>query len=154
MAWPDLSILRMPLIIDILYDQGKLSNHSFSFFFTKNPGQEGSAIVLGGVNNKYAASTFKYYSLVSQKFWQIQMSDIIFNGSSYKTTNSLYSIVDTGTSLIAGPMKIVDRMLSGFGPGPQKQVDCSTLSKQPNLVFKFGIDSYTLKPEDYIIKVT
>ena len=45
-------------------------------------------------------------------------------------------------------------MTKGFGPGRQKQVDCSTLPTLPNLEFKFGSDNYVLKPEDYILKVT
>lgn len=39
MAWPSMSVVGMPLIFDILYQQGKIANNSFSMFFTKNPGQ-------------------------------------------------------------------------------------------------------------------
>lgn len=110
--------------------------------------------MLGGVNNKYAASTFKYYSLSSKNYWMLVMNDIVFNGSSYKTGTSAGAIIDTGTSVLAGPTKVIERMTAGFGPGAQKQVDCSTISKLPNLVLKFGVDSYTIKPEEYILKIT
>lgn len=82
------------------------------------------------------------------------MSDIVFNGSSYKNSSNLAAIIDTGTSVIIGPAATVQRMTAGFGPGAQKQVDCATISKLPNLTFKFGLDSYVVKPEDYILKIT
>lgn len=65
-------------------------------------------MVLGGVNNNYADGNFKYYPLVSQTYWLLNMSDIVFNGTSYKTSNTLYAIIDTGTSVIAGPTKVVN----------------------------------------------
>jgi len=81
------------------------------------------------------------------------MDDIVFNGTSYKVGNNLVGIIDTGTSVLVGPTKVVEKMTAGFGPGKEKQVDCSTLPSLPNLEFKFGGDSYILKPEDYILQV-
>jgi len=86
-------------------------------------------------------------------YWLLDMTDVIFNGTSYKVSPDLVGIIDTGTSVIVGPTDVVDRMTAGFGPGKQKQVDCSQLSKLPLLEFKFGSDSYVLRPEDYILQV-
>lgn len=61
------------------------------------------------------------------------MTDIVFNGTSYKTKPDLLGIVDTGTSVIVGPTDVVDRMTAGFGPGKQKQVECSQLPNLPKL---------------------
>lgn len=59
------------------------------------------------------------------------MDDIVFNGTSYKQ-GSLQAIIDTGTSVIAGPTAVIEKMTAGFGPGKQKQVDCSQLNSFPN----------------------
>ena len=54
MAWPSISVNGLPLIFDLLVQQGQITgNNSFSFYLTKVPGSNGSAIVLGGVNRKY-----------------------------------------------------------------------------------------------------
>lgn len=55
MAWPAISVEHCPLIFDLLYQQGQVSGNSFSFYLTKKAGQEGSALVLGGVNTAYAS---------------------------------------------------------------------------------------------------
>lgn len=133
MAWPSISVDNLPLIFDLLYKQGRVEGNSFSFYLTKKAGQNGSALVLGGVNAKYAASSFKYYPLKYHNYWIIDMTDLIFNGTSYKVSQDLVGIIDTGTSVIVGPTAVVEKMTAGFGPGKQKQVDCSTLPHLPQL---------------------
>jgi cathepsin D len=155
MGWPAISVGKMPLVFDLLYQQGKVSGNSFSFYLTKKAGQDGSALILGGADNKYAVEDFKYYPLKSENYWTLQMTDIIFNGSSYKTPGAdLIAIIDTGTSVLAGPTKVVEDMTKGFGPGKEKQVDCNSIPTFPNLTIQFGSDSFILKPQDYILQVT
>lgn len=144
MAWPSISVDNLPLIFDLLYKQGRVDGNSFSFYLTKKPNQNGSALILGGVDMKYAAGDFNYYPLKMHNYWALQMEDVIFNGTSYKTTPDLLGIIDTGTSVIVGPTKVVEEMTAGFGPGKQKQVDCNAIPHLPNLEFKFGQDSYVL----------
>ena len=86
-------------------------------------------------------------------YWGLAMDDIIFNGTSYKTGN-LLGIIDTGTSVIVGPTKVVENMTKAFGTGKQKQVDCSIVPSLPTLDFIFSGDKYSLKGEDYILKVS
>lgn len=122
---------------------------------TKKAGEDGSSLVLGGVDQKYYTGDFKYYDLKMENYWLLEMTDIVFNGTSYKVAGQdLLGIIDTGTSVIAGPKKVVDEMTKGFGPGREKQVDCDTLSTLPKLSFSFGGDAYELEPEDYILQIT
>ena len=152
MAWPRISVNGLPLIFDLLVQQGQVVGNSFSFYLTRIPGSNGSALVLGGVNTKYYTGEFKYYPLKSTDYWQIAMDDLIFNGTSYKVGN-LIGIVDTGTSVLVGPTKVVEEMTKAFGSGKQKQVDCSIVPSLPNLDFIIGGDTYTLKGKDYILQV-
>ncbi len=152
MAWPSISVNGLPLIFDLLVQQKQISGNSFSFYLTRVAGSNGSALVLGGVNTKYYTGEFKYYPLKMTNYWAIAMDDLIFNGTSYKVGN-LLGIVDTGTSVLVGPTKVVENMTKAFGAGKEKQVDCATVPNLPDLVFKIGGDSYTLKGKDYILEV-
>jgi cathepsin D len=152
MAWPAISVDHCPLIFDLLYQQKQVEGNSFSFYLTKKAGEEGSSLVLGGVNSAYATEAFRYYKLKMQNYWIIEMSDVVFNGTSYKN-GTASAIIDTGTSVIAGPKHVIDKMTAAFGPGKEKQVDCATIDKLPELSFSFGGDKYALKGSDYILQV-
>lgn len=152
MAWPAISVNRCPLIFDLLVEQGQVEGNSFSFYLTRKAGQAGSALVLGGVNTAYASGPFKYYDLKMKNYWSIAMDDLIFNGTSYKV-GDLLGIVDTGTSVLVGPTKVVEQMTKNFGPGKEKQVDCATVPNLPKLEFKIGGDSYVLEGKDYILEI-
>lgn len=71
MAFPAISVLGMTPVYQAMYEQGLVATNSFSFALTSTPGQEGSKLVLGGVNPAYAASEFDYYPLVSETYWMI-----------------------------------------------------------------------------------
>lgn len=152
MAWPAISVNGLPLIFDLLVKQGKIEGNSFSFYLTRVPSSNGSALVLGGVNTKYYTGDFKYYPLSMTLYWGIAIDDIVFNGTSYKTGNIL-GIVDTGTSVIVGPTKVVDQMTKAFGTGKEKQVDCALVPNLPTLDFIIGGDKYSLTGKDYILEV-
>jgi len=153
MAWPQISVDNLELIFDLLVKQKKVEGNSFSFYLTKKPGQDGSALVLGGINKKYYTGDFKYYDLSMTLYWGLDMDDIIFNGTSYKVKNRLLGIVDTGTSVIVGPSKVVDEMTKAFGKGREKQVDCALVPTLPTLDFVIKGDKYTLTGKDYILQV-
>lgn len=51
---------------------------SFAFYYTDKFGGEGSALTLGGVDPKLAASPFKYYPLEMADFWVIRMNNVTF----------------------------------------------------------------------------
>lgn len=108
---------------------------------------------MGGVNPKYAKGAFKYYNLKSLLYWNIDLDDIIFNGTSYKVQSNLLGIIDTGTSVIVGPSKVVENMTKAFGAGKEKQVNCSIIDTLPKLEIKIGGDSYILGGRDYILEV-
>jgi cathepsin D len=154
MAWPAISVDGVPLIFDLLFQQGQVSSNSFSFYLTKVAGTNGSSLVLGGVNEAYASSSWKYYNLKSKNYWLLDLADITFNGTSYKPkTGDLNAIIDTGTSIMAGPKATVDKMLAAFGAGKEKQVNCSIVSSLPQFVFTFGSDKFVLTGDDYVLKV-
>lgn len=152
MAWPQISVNGLPLIFDLLFNQKEVDGNSFSFYMTKVAGSNGSALVLGGVNKKYYTGEFTYYNLSMTAYWGINIDDIIFNGTSYKVGNIL-GIVDTGTSVLIGPKKVVAEMTAAFGTGREKQVDCSTVSSLPTLDFIIGGTKWSLTGKDYILEI-
>lgn len=69
---------------------------------------------------------------------------------------ALSGIVDTGTSVLVGPTKIVNQIKSilGVGTGALPIVDCSKRASLPNIEFTIGGDVYSLTAYDYVLEVS
>lgn len=60
---------HIPPVFNVLLDQGLVTDPSYSFYLTRQPGSAGSSLVLGGVNTDYATEDFKYYDLTHETYW-------------------------------------------------------------------------------------
>lgn len=147
LAFDSISVNHVEPIFYALVRQKLLSDASFSFFLTKEAGEAGSQLVLGGVDPAYAKSEFKYYDLTMENYWFIDMAGLSLG--SYSTQDNLHAIVDSGTSVIVGPKAIIDEMTAQL----PSSLDCSKLDTYPDLTFTIGQDDYVLKPAEYILNI-
>jgi hypothetical protein len=147
LAFDSISVNHVEPIFYSLVRQHQVQDASFSFYLTKKPNQEGSQLIMGGVENQYARSPFKYYDLVMLNYWLIRMTSLSFGD--FKIDENLMAIVDTGTSVIVGPKDIVNKIISQFPP----KIECANIDTYPNLVFTIGQDLYTIEPINYILNV-
>jgi len=67
-------------------------------------------MVLGGIDEKYAAGPFSYVDLAEEDYYLFTLDDIFVGKNSYKVPN-MRAIVDTGTSVIAGTANWILKLL-------------------------------------------
>ena len=150
MGWPALSVNKMKPVFFEFFDQGLISDKSYSFYLSRG-GVEGSSLVLGGVNTAYATTEFKYYPLLADTYWVIALQDVLVNGKSVRPAGvALKGIVDTGTSVIVGPKDLIGNITAQL----PSTIDCNNFSQYPTLTFTIGTETYDLTPEFYILKIT
>lgn len=104
-------------------------------------------MVLGGVEDKYAKSAWKYYDLKMENYWLIDMSTISIGN--YTTSDNLSAIVDSGTSVIVGPKAMIAEMTKEL----PSSLDCTKLDTYPDLTITLGQDDFILSPQEYILNV-
>lgn len=148
MAWQAIAEDNVTPVFQYMYKQGLVADNSFSFYLTPNADENGSVLVLGGVNENYSNGSFNYVTLSSETYWQIPI-DGVKAGSFSKS--SLQGIVDTGTSLLVGPTSVVDDLTKVIGT---VATDCSNISSLPTITFTLGGVEYPLTGEDYVLKIT
>ena len=148
MAWPSIATDDVETVFEYLYKEGVVEDNSFSVLLTADSDEDGSVLVLGGVNEDYANGSFSYVTLSSQSYWQIPI-DGVKVGSYSKS--GFQGVVDTGTSLLVGPTSICDDLADEIG---EVKSDCSNIDSLPTLTFTLGGTEYKLEGSDYVLKVT
>mmetsp|Transcript_1096 Transcript_1096/g.2024 ORF Transcript_1096/g.2024 Transcript_1096/m.2024 type:complete len:554 (+) Transcript_1096:84-1745(+) len=147
LGFKDLSMGSHFNIIDDLTDSGQLPQGMFTVFLTDDGNSE---ITFGGYRPESLASDVVWAPVTRESYWQVGVEDITFDG--VKTglcgPNGCQVAVDTGTSMLAGPTNLVDKLSNGIGA----REDCSNFASLPNVGFKIGSNILNLSPDDYMDK--
>jgi len=143
-----------------LLKQKLVTEPLFSVWLSKDPrGQNGGQLFFGGVSKDYYIGDISYVPLTEETYWQFQVADILYGGASqgYCPTGGCKAIADTGTSLIAGPTKLINELNRKLGAiniinGESIFPSCANVWKLPNVTFTIGSKKYDLSPLDYVVQ--
>jgi cathepsin D len=150
LSFSHLSINKESNFLDMLFSQGKIKRKVFSFYFNKHDEQM-SQIHIGGYNNKHIQGEIFYSPVISTNYWEIKLDDIHFGDMKLNICKqiSCTAIVDTGTSMIAGPSSLIE-VLESLS---QVDVNCGNYNVLKNLKFEINGALFNLDPEFYVIKI-
>jgi hypothetical protein len=86
-------------------------------------------------------------------YWATSVAYISVGGTPQPGTENVIGVIDSGTSLIAGPPAIVNPIIAQVNAS----ADCSNLSALPNISFAMnvsgGLAQFELTPEDYTVRI-
>ncbi|KAG2387185.1 hypothetical protein C9374_001517 [Naegleria lovaniensis] len=151
MAFPQIAVDGVTPVFNNMMQQGLLEKNLFSFYMTKNPQSVSSALILGGVNEKYYSGPITYIPVQQQSYWLMYMDDVALNGQNMQLCYpACAAIADTGTSLIAATPDIMNPILNSI----QVNEDCSNIDSNPSVTFILSGKSFTLTPRDYVLKIS
>jgi hypothetical protein len=149
LGWDSISVDGVKTPFHNLVDSGVLAEPVFAFYLGNN--QPGS-LVLGGVDKSHYTGDFTYVNLSSEDYWSIAMDDLKVGGTSMSSVKK--AIVDSGTSLLAGPVDDVKALAQKVGAtaiiNNEYSIACDGSS--PDIVFTIDGKDYTFTKEDYTIK--
>mmetsp|Transcript_25122 Transcript_25122/g.74707 ORF Transcript_25122/g.74707 Transcript_25122/m.74707 type:complete len:594 (+) Transcript_25122:92-1873(+) len=144
LGFKDLSMGEHFNIVDDLNDAGQMPGNQFAVFLTDDGASE---ITFGGYKPENIASDIVWANVVRESYWQVGVEDITFNGKDTGLCDGGCQVaVDTGTSMLAGPSDLVDKLTGKLGA----KEDCSNMASLPNLGFRIGDRVLNLSPEDYM----
>ena len=142
LAYNSISVDGLPTFMD----QTNLKDKSFSFYLHNNPDE--SYMVIPGMDTE-GYTAIQSHPVVEKKYWALAMSSIkkgdkVIDASNYK------AVIDSGTSLIAGPKALVADLIEGI----TIESDCSNLATQPTLTITIDNQEYPLTADDYVMKLS
>jgi len=143
LGWESISVDGVRTPVQALMASGQLAEPVFAFFLGDNVAGE---LVFGAVDEKHYTGDFTYVPLQSESYWQITLDGLKLNDARIGSTPC--AIVDSGTSLMAGPTADVKAVADALSLtsvlGKEYMVDCSKLYKL----------AYTIAGKDYVLDQT
>lgn len=134
-----------------LVRSGQLEKPEFAFYLGN---LEEGELVLGGSNPKHFEGKAINIPLIAETYWEVALGGITV-GTQSIGQNTTRAIVDSGTSLLAGPTRDVKRIAQLVGATPlvagEYAIDCDKIHTAPSITFKLGSGVFVLDPVDYIL---
>uniref|UniRef100_A0A8C6E0A0 Peptidase A1 domain-containing protein n=1 Tax=Moschus moschiferus TaxID=68415 RepID=A0A8C6E0A0_MOSMO len=154
--YPNISVFGGIPVFDNLKNQSAISEPVFAFYWSKNK-WEGSVVMFGGVDKSYyweRGSSGETQSDLDACFIALSLS-ISMKRKVIACSGSCEAVVDTGTSLILGPTRLVNNIqkLIGATPrGSKHYVSCFAINSLPSIIFTINGITYPVPARAYIRK--
>ena len=153
LAFPILSVNKVPPVFQNLVSQGLVKDAQFAFFLG-NSEAEGGELTLGGTDPNHYTGGFTWVPLKANTYWEITLGGLNVAGKSYVPAGGNNAIVDSGTSILTGPSDVVKQLATSIGGreiiAGEYLISCNA-AKLPNFDFVINGVTYTLTPADYLI---
>jgi len=147
MGWSSISVDGVPTPLQALMASGQLAEPVFAFYLGNNADGE---LVVGSVDDAHYTGEFVYVPLAAEDYWRVKLDSFQLNGAAVGSTP--FAIVDSGTSLMAGPTDVVGQVAKALNLqsllGKEYIVDCS---KTYTLSYTLGGQEFALDQKDMII---
>lgn len=132
-----------------LVQSQQLPQQVFAFYMGHSSGE----LVLGGVDKSHYTGDFTVVPLKSTDYWRVALDGVSVSGTSGMST-APSAIIDSGTSLIAGPTDEVDSIMTGIGAQSQGGayiIQCSKLESF-TISFNLGGKDFSLDKDDVVLQ--
>jgi len=151
LGWDSIVVGGGPSPFGALVRSGQLEKPEFAFYLGN---LEEGELVLGGSNPNHFEGKVTNVPLIAETYWEVALGGITV-GTEKLNGNATRAIVDSGTSLLAGPVRDVKKIAELVGATPlvagEYAIDCDKVKTAPSLTFKLGDTVFQLDPADYIL---
>ncbi|XP_027387157.1 pregnancy-associated glycoprotein 1-like isoform X2 [Bos indicus x Bos taurus] len=152
--YPNISFSKAIPIFDKLKNEGAISEPVFAFYLSKDK-QKGSVVMFGGVDHRYYKGELNWVPLIRAGDWSVHVDRITMKGEVIGCSDGCTAMVDTGSSNIQGPGRVIDNIhkLIGATPrGSKHYVSCSAVNALPSIIFTINGINYPVPARAYVLK--
>ncbi|KAJ7980482.1 Aspartic proteinase [Quillaja saponaria] len=140
LGFQDISVGNVIPVWYNMIHQGRVSQQIFSFWLNPDATSKvGGEIVFGGIDWRHFRGDHTYVPIAQKGYWQIEVGDILV--ADYSTGMceiGCAAIVDSGTSLLAGPTTIVAQINHAIGAEGFVSLECkNVVNNYGNRIWEF-----------------
>lgn len=159
MAYPILSVGNVPPVFDSIMAAKLLKRNIFSFYINRDPkAAVGGELTLGGFDQRYFDGDLHYLNVTRKAYWQIKIDTVMLGNTLTLCKDGCEAIVDTGTSMITGPLQEIRALNRAIGALPlimgEYWINCDQIPFLPLVSFTLGGKTFNLTGQDYVFKST
>lgn len=145
--------------IDNMKSQKLINKRVFSFQINRD--DDGGELIIGGVDESLFIPPLRYIPILDGGFWRIAVDGIFESSNTVDICpHGCNVILDTGTSLIAAPRKVVEDLNKYILKAEYSEktknfvFDCSRLPNMPNITITIQGQPYVLTSYHYTLQVS
>ena len=148
MGWSQISVDKVTPPFYNAHAQGLVPENMFSFWLNRDeshPDGAGGELVLGGMDARHYVGDHVWLNVTREGYWQIAMDDLRVDGVSSGRCGKrgCQAIVDTGTSLLAGPTDVIEKINRKIGARSILGEECRVMIDQYGEELIADLDAYT-----------
>ena len=148
MGWSQISVDKVTPPFYNAHAQGLVPENMFSFWLNRDeshPDGAGGELVLGGMDARHYVGDHVWLNVTREGYWQIAMDDLRVDGVSSGRCGKrgCQAIVDTGTSLLAGPTDVIEKINREIGARSILGEECRVMIDQYGEELIADLDAYT-----------
>uniref|UniRef100_A0A8C6VNE6 Peptidase A1 domain-containing protein n=1 Tax=Naja naja TaxID=35670 RepID=A0A8C6VNE6_NAJNA len=125
LAYPNLSVMDAVPVFDNIMRQNLVEEPVFSFFLNRDGTKDGGELIFGGIDHSLYHGPMYWIPVSRKMYWQIPLESVKIQGQIVACKNGCEAIVDSGTSLITGPLLDIKKLQAKIGavPNPSGEVN-------------------------------
>uniref|UniRef100_A0A8B9NVC2 Renin n=1 Tax=Apteryx owenii TaxID=8824 RepID=A0A8B9NVC2_APTOW len=140
LAFPSIASPGATPVFDNMMSQGLVNDESGSF------------VMFGGTDYSYTSGGLTWIPRSAEGYWQITMDSISTSEEILACASSCQAIIDTGTSLLAGPSNAVADIQYALGANSNGEISCDSISSMPDIIFNLNGNAFSVPTSSYILQ--
>lgn len=164
MGYQSIAVDEVVTPFDNMLNSGLVSDPVFAFYLNRNTkAAAGGELTIGGTDRAHYTGQISWSPVTRKAYWQIHMDAVHVlqqnhnEGAVSLCVGGCQAIVDTGTSLIVGPVAEIDQLTKAIGaergPFGEYTVACNRIPDLPHVAFVLAKRTFTLEGKDYVLRL-
>ncbi|NXI65653.1 PEPA protein, partial [Anseranas semipalmata] len=153
LAFPSIASSGAVPIFDNMMSQGLVAMGLFSIYLSSES-TTGSFVMFGGIDSSCFSGRLRWIPLSAETYWQIAVDRITMRGRVIACPRGCQAVVDSGTTLLAGPLRAIAAIQRCIGAredaSGQYVISCRAKKSLPDIVFVIRGTKFPVPAKAYL----